>query len=104
MYLTKWSTLYSDTENYPEEFLFVTNDILLKRIFVNCNAPYRLNGLLFNVFPKKEYDQLMDYIEGRIHNRVKPNFGDNSRTYFQKLIEKEKRELQILLNNERLHS
>ena len=52
-YLTNWSTLYSDTENYPEEFLFATNDVLLKRIFINCNAPYRLNGLLFNVFSKK---------------------------------------------------
>lgn len=103
-YLTKWSTLYSNTENYPEEFLFATNDILLKRIFINCNAPYRLNGLLFNMFPKKEYNQLMDYIESRMRNRVKPNFGDNPRTYFQKLIEKEKRELQILLDNERFHS
>lgn len=98
-YLTKWSTLYSNTENYPEEFLFATNDVLLKRIFINCNSPYRLNGLLFNVFPKKEYDQLMDYIESKTCNRVKPDFGDNPRVYFQKLIEKEKRELQILLDH-----
>ena len=98
-YLTNWSTLYSDTENYPEEFLFATNDVLLKRIFINCNAPYRLNGLLFNVFSKKEYNQLMDYIENRMRNRVKPDFGDNPRAYFQKLIEKEKRELQILLDH-----
>ena len=97
-YLTKWSTLYSNTENYPEEFLFATNDVLLKRIFINCNAPYRLNGLLFNVFPKKEYNQLMDYIESKMRNRVKPNFGDNPRTYFQKLIEKEKQELKIQLD------
>ncbi len=95
-YLTDWSTVYSNTENYPEEFLFATNDVLLKRIFINCNSPYRLNGLLFNVFPKKEYDQLMDCIESKTCNRVKPDFGDNPRVYFQKLIEKEKRELQIL--------
>ena len=97
-YLTNWSTLYSNTENYPEEFLFATNDALLKRIFINCNAPYRLNGLLFNVFPKKEYNQFMYYIESRMRNRVKPNFGDNPRTYFQKLIEKEKQELKIQLD------
>ena len=84
---------------YPEEFLFATNDVLLKRIFINCNAPYRLNGLLFNVFSKKEYNQLMDYIENRMRNRVKPDFGDNPHAYFQKLIEKEKRELQILLDH-----
>ena len=85
-YLTNWSTSYSDTKNYPEEFLFATNDVLLKRIFINCNAPYRLNGLLFNVFPKKEYDQLMDCIERKTYSRFKPDFGDNPRAYFQKLI------------------
>ena len=40
----------------------------------------------------------MDYIESRMRNRVKPNFGDNPRTYFQKLIEKEKQELKIQLD------
>ena len=98
-YLTKWSTLYSNAENYPEEFLFATNDVLLKRIFINCNAPYRLNGLLFNVFPKKEYNQLTDYIESRICNRIKPDFGDNPCIYFQKLMEKEKQELKIQLDS-----
>ena len=77
-------------ENYPGEFLFATNDGLLKQIFTNCNALYRLNGLMFNVFSKKEYDQLMDYIESKTRNRVKPDFGNNFRIYFQKLIEKEK--------------
>lgn len=96
-YLTNWSTLYSDTEKYSEEFLFATNDVLLKRIFINCNTPYGVNGLLFNVFHKKEYNQLMDYIEDRVRNRVKPDFGGNPQIYFQKLIEKEKRKLQILL-------
>lgn len=96
-YLTNWSTLYSDTDKYSEEFLFATNDVLLKRIFVNCNTPYGVNGLLFNVFHKKEYNQLMDYIEDRVHNRIKPDFGGNPQVYFQKLIEEEKQKLQILL-------
>lgn len=104
-YLTNWSTLYTDTENFTKEFLFATNDVLLKRIFVNCNTHYRVNGLLFEVFPKKEYNQLINYIESRTRNRVKPDFGDNPRVYFQKLIEKEKWELQILLDidNKRFH-
>lgn len=97
-YLTNWSTLYSDAEKYPEEFLFATKDILLKRIFINCNTPYGANGLLFDVFHKKEYHQLMDYIEERVRNRIKPDFGENPHRYFQKLIEEEKRKLQILIS------
>ncbi len=96
-YLTNWSTLYSDTDKYSEEFLFATNDILLKRIFVNCNTPFGVNGLLFNVFHKKEYNQLMDYIEDRVLNRIKPDFGGKPQVYFQELIEEEKRKIQTLL-------
>ncbi len=96
-YLTNWSTLYSDTDKYSEEFLFATNDILLKRIFVNCNTPFGVNGLLFNVFHKKEYNQLMDYIEDRVCNRIKPDFGGKPQVYFQELIEEEKRKIQTLL-------
>lgn len=101
-YLTKWSTLYADAEKYRMEFLFATNDILLKRIFINCNTEYGVNGLLYNVFPQKEYNQLIDYIESRTRNRVKPDFGDDPRAYFLELIEKEKRELQILLESENI--
>ena len=96
-YLTNWSTLYSDTDKCSEEFLFATNDILLKRIFVNCNTPFGVNGLLFNVFHKKEYNQLMDYIEDRVRNRIKPDFGGKPQVYFQELIEEEKRKIQTLL-------
>lgn len=103
-YLTNWSTLYSDTEKYTEEFLFATQDALLKRIFINCNTPYRVNGLLFTVFHRKEYIQLTDYIEDRIRTRIKPDFGDNPRTYFQKLIKEEKQKLKILLDNKKYNS
>lgn len=96
-YLTNWSTLYSNTDDYDEEFLFATNDVLLKRIFISKNGPHGLNGLLFEAFPKKEYNQLMDCFENLMQNRVRPDFGDNPRTYFQGLIEAEKRQLSILL-------
>lgn len=96
-YLTNWSTLYSNSEEYNEEFLFATNDILLKRIFINKNGPYGLNGLLFNIFPKKEYNQLMDFFEDRMQNRVKPDFGEDPQVYFQELIEEEKRQLSVSL-------
>lgn len=96
-YLTNWSTLYSDTDKFAEEFLFATNDILLKRIFINKNGPNGANGLLFEVFPKKEYNQLMDYFEKLMSNREKPDFGDDPRAYFQKLIEEERNQLALSL-------
>lgn len=97
-YLTNWSTLYSDTDKYDKEFLFATNDVLLKRIFINKNGPYGYNGLFFEVFSKKEYNQLMDYIEEKMQNRVKPDFGGNPHVYFQKLIDEEKQKLLATLN------
>lgn len=78
---------------YDEEFLFATNDILLKRIFVQKNAPNGLNGLLYYVFPKKDYNYLLDCIEDIMQSRVKPDFGENHHLYFQKLIEAEIRQL-----------
>lgn len=94
-YLTNWSTLYSDTDKYDEEFLFATNDILLKRIFIMKNCQYGFNGLLFHVFSKKEYRQLVDYIEEKMKNRVKPDFGENTHAYFSRLIEEEKQQLTL---------
>lgn len=96
-YLTNWSTLYSDTDKYAEEFLFATNDILLKRIFIIKNNPYGYNGFLFDVFSKKEYNQIMDFIEERMTKRVKPDFGENTHAYFIQLINKEKQQLALLL-------
>ena len=97
-YLTNWSILYSNPNEYNEEFLFATNDILLKRIFVNKNGPYGWNGPLYEVFSKKEYNQLMDEVEGMMAKRIKPDWGDNPHEYFQILIEEEKRQLSISLS------
>lgn len=96
-YLTNWSTLYSDTDKYAEEFLFATNDILLKRIFIIKNSPYGYNGLLFDVFSKKEYNQIMDFIEERMKKRVKPNFGEDTHAYFTQLINEETRQIALLV-------
>lgn len=96
-YLTNWSTLYSDTDKYAEEFLFATNDILLKRIFIMKNSPYGYNGLLFDVFSKREYNQIMDYIEEKMKKRVKPDFGEDSHAYFTQLINDEKQQLSLLI-------
>lgn len=98
-YLTNWSTLYSNTDDYDEEFLFATNDILLKRIFINKNAPNGLNGLLFELFSRRDYDQLMDYIEEKMLNRIKPVFGDNPKEYFHEVINQEKEQLAYMLKD-----
>lgn len=92
-YLTNWSTLYANTEKYEAEFLFATNDVLLKRIFINKNGPNGYNGLLYELFPQKDYNCIMDYIEARMQNRLKPDFGDSPHEYFLKIIDEEKHQL-----------
>lgn len=99
-YLSNWSTLYSNTEEYAEEFLFATNDILLKRIFINTHGRYGINGLLYEVCSKKDYDKILDLIENKMENRVKPDFGSTPYIYFQKLIDKEIDELKKVISIE----
>ncbi|MBQ4572334.1 MAG: hypothetical protein IJA80_03545 [Clostridia bacterium] len=93
-YLTNWSTLYSNTDEYQEEFLFATNDILLKKIFINKHGVEGTNGLFFAIFSKKDYNRIMDYIKEKMKTRVKPDFGDNPKKYFHTLINKEKNKLE----------
>ena len=83
------TTLYSEPERYDREFLFATNDSLLKQIFINTNGPYRLNGVLFSVLPKREYNQIIELIQKKQKVRTKPNFGANPSAYFRALIEVE---------------
>jgi len=52
------------------------------------------------VFSEKECNQLWDFMKHKMTNRVKPDFGEDAHSYFQKLIEEEKRQLSILLENE----
>lgn len=92
-YLSNWSTIYGSKEAYSKEFMFATNDYLLKRIFINTHGPNGVNGLLYEVFSKKDYNKILDYIEERMENQVKPDFGKNPQNYFKKLIKKEKEEL-----------
>lgn len=88
-YLTNWSTLYSEPERYDKEFLFATNDNLLKLIFINTNRAGRLNDVLCSVLPKKECAQLIELIQSKQKSRIKPDFGTNPSVYFRTLIEAE---------------
>ena len=98
-YLSNWSTFYWNNEEYSKEFIFATNDNLLKRIFINTHGPNGVNGLLHEVFSKKDYNKICDYIAERKENRIKLNFGDKSQAYFEKLIREEKEELIKILGN-----
>ena len=80
--------------------MFATNDILLKRIFINTHGPNGVKGLLHEAFPKKDYKKICDYIEERKTNRIKPDFGHDAQAYFEKLIREEKEELMKILGNE----
>ena len=99
-YLSNWSTIYGSKEEYSKEFMFATNDYLLKRIFINTHGPNGVNGLLYEAFSKKDYNKIMDYIEKRMENRIKPDFGENPQTYFENLINREKTELVEMLARE----
>lgn len=96
-YLTNWSVWYSNTDEYAEEILFATNDILLKRIFISQNNPYRFNGVLYSVFSKKDYTDITNLIAGLMTNRVKPDFGEDPMPYFKRLIDTEKANLISIL-------
>ena len=82
-------------------FLYhTTNDYLLKHIFINTHGPNGVNGLLYEAFSKKDYNKIIDYIEERMENRVKPDFGENPQIYFENLIEREKAEPVEILERE----
>ena len=86
-----------NTEQYDQEFMFATNDVLLKRIFANYHGEHELNGLLYEIFPQKEYNRIYDYLKENIKPRPMPKFGSNPKAYFQELIQKEKQKLADML-------
>ena len=79
-----------------KEFLFATNDNLLKLIFINTNGSHGLNGVLFSVLPKREYNQIIELIQEKQNVRTKPDFGANPSAYFHALIETETDRLRAL--------
>ena len=71
--------------------MFATNDNLLKMIFVNTYADGGFGALIEVLFSKSDVQQISDVINNnRGSMRVKPNFGDNPKDYFHRIIEQEK--------------
>lgn len=98
-YLSNWSIFYRHSEEYKEEFLFATNDVLLKRIFINTHGPNGINGLLYETLSKKDYLKIYKYIEECSKKRNNINFGEEPYIYVENLIGKEKEDLINVLRN-----
>lgn len=90
-YLSNWSCFHYDEKTIDEIFLFATNDIQLKIIFINTYANGGVGALIDTVFAKGDSKKIYDVINAnRCSKRVKPDFGINPKEYFRQLIEQEK--------------
>jgi len=90
-YLSNWSCFHYNENREKDVFLFATNDNLLKMIFVNTYADGGFGALIEVLFSKSDVQQISDVINNnRGSMRVKPNFGDNPKDYFHRIIEQEK--------------
>lgn len=93
-YLSNWSCFHYDEANSDQIFLFATNDNMLKYIIINTFGYNGIYGLINEVFTKKESQIILDFFDNNQGvKRIKPDFGLNSREYFNSLIEKEKQRL-----------
>lgn len=94
-YLANLSRLHANNDEYKEDFLFATNDILLKKIFINDSALNNLYRLICTVFPI-DYERICLYIDSKRKNRVVPTYKND---YYVNLFEKEKTDLVVYINS-----
>lgn len=93
-YLSNWSCFHYNENREKDVFLFATNDNLLKMIFVNTYAEGGFEALIEALFSKRDVQQISDIINNNHGNmRVKPNFGDKPKDYFNRIIEQEKQRI-----------
>lgn len=80
-------------------FFFATNDINLKIIFINTYAEGGNGALIETIFSKRDSQRIFDVIKkNQGSSRDKPEFGNNPRKYFYRLIEHEKQLVESLLD------
>jgi len=90
-YLSNWSCFHYDEKTMDDIFMFATNDIQLKKIFINTYADGGVGALIESVFSKGDYRKIFDAMNAnRGSKRVKPDFGINPKEYFRQLINQEK--------------
>lgn len=89
-YLSNWSCFHYTEENMDEIFMFATNDVLLKTIFINTYGDGGVGALIQTVFSRSDSKKIFELIkENQGTNRVKPDFGVDPNHYFHRLIEDE---------------
>jgi hypothetical protein len=104
-YLTNWSCFHYYEETMDDIFMFATNDIQLKMIFINTYADGGVGALIETVFSKGDSQKIFDVVNANQGSmRVKPDFGINPKEYFRQLIDQEKQRLrQIIGDIEHFH-
>ena len=90
-YLSNWSCFHYKEKAMDDIFMFATNDIQLKKIFINTYADGGVGVLIKTVFSKSDSQKIYDVINANQGSkRVKANFGINPKEYFRQLIDQEK--------------
>ncbi|APQ77209.1 hypothetical protein [Clostridium botulinum] len=99
-YLSNWSSFHYNEKNMDDIFMFATNDILLKNIFINTYADGGVGALINTLFSKAYSQKIFEIINANQGSkRVKSNFGLNPKEYFRQLINQEKQKLQDTLGS-----
>lgn len=97
-YLSNWSIFYTKEHRMNDVFLFATEDIMLKHIFINTNNGGHLFNLINSIFSKRDAAKIIQFYTEKTTNRIKPDFGENPTQYFKALIEQEKNYLRQLID------
>ncbi|POR27076.1 hypothetical protein [Paenibacillus polymyxa] len=97
-YLSNWSSYHYIEDSMDEIFMFATNDIQLKKIFINTYSNGGVGALIQAVYSKSDSQKIFEVINDNSGvNRIKPNFGENPKKYFRQLIDNEINILKKLL-------
>lgn len=89
-YLSNWSCFHYYEKTMDNIFMFATNDIQLKKIFINTYADGGIGALIETLFSKGDTQKIFSVIySNQVSERIKPDFGKNPKEYFQKLINQE---------------
>ncbi|MEK5585480.1 MULTISPECIES: hypothetical protein [Paenibacillus] len=92
-YLSNWSSFHYYEKTMDEIFMFATNDILLKRIFINTYTSGGVGTLIEAVFSKSDSQKIFEVVNFNQRNRIIPDFGADPKIYLRQLIEQEKHRL-----------
>lgn len=99
-YISNLGYLYFHEKDYKEDFLFATNDNMLKMVYINGIDIEGIGNLIYSAFNKKEADRICLYINERQKCRVKPIHEDEIQ-YYKQLVENETKVLERIINEDK---